>query len=234
MPVCPYTIAELHALIDQLRADPTNQPRTLTGLNAHIANLVADSPALREQLQQMRCVTADGVSVLWAGRRKSPLFRERCNTTDAFRPWLARDDLPASRAILVGGDFVVAAKAAAAIEDASPHLNIVGNVSGYLEDEQILSQLKGMPACDYILVGMGTPKSERMLLSIAAQHPTAIIWHIGGGTITFFAGTAVEAPRWMRRAGVQWIHRLAQDPRGMWRRYLLGNPNFVWRVLRGG
>jgi N-acetylglucosaminyldiphosphoundecaprenol N-acetyl-beta-D-mannosaminyltransferase len=61
--------------------------------------------------------------------------------------------------------------------------------------------------------------------------PEAIAWHIGGGTIMFLAGKLKEAPVWMRRSGLQWLHRLAIEPRRMWRRYLLGNVQFAWSIL---
>jgi N-acetylglucosaminyldiphosphoundecaprenol N-acetyl-beta-D-mannosaminyltransferase len=78
---------------------------------------------------------------------------------------------------------------------------------------------------------MGTPKSERVLHLASKLCPKAIIWHIGGGTVRFYAGTLKEAPAWMRRSGLQWMHRLALEPRRMWKRYVLGNPLFVWRIL---
>ena len=81
---------------------------------------------------------------------------------------------------------------------------------------------------DFVFVGMGTPRSETVLDSLAELAPNAILWHIGGGTIGFYAGTIKEAPIWMRKSGLQWLHRLILEPKRMWKRYILGNCEFVF------
>ena len=87
------------------------------------------------------------------------------------------------------------------------------------------------PDVDLILIGMGSPKSERVATIAAEECPRAVVWHIGGGTIRFLAGTVREAPTLMRRMGLQWLHRLLVEPRRMWRRYLVGNWVFLFSVF---
>ena len=53
-----------------------------------------------------------------------------------------------------------------------------------------------------------------------------------GAFFDFITGEVPRAPEWMNRFGLEWVHRLAQEPKRMWRRYILGNPKFVWRVLK--
>jgi exopolysaccharide biosynthesis WecB/TagA/CpsF family protein len=82
-----------------------------------------------------------------------------------------------------------------------------------------------------LMVAMGNPLQERWI----ARHLTATGARLGVGVGAFFdfsAGVVPRAPAWMNRAGVEWAYRLAQEPRRMWRRYLIGNPLFLARVLR--
>ena len=228
--VRPCTIDELCGFVDSLLANPALRPRTLSGINAHVANLARDDPDFAACLDAMACLSVDGVSFVWAGRRAGGDFRERCNTTEAFRAWLARGGNAVS-AILIGCDEQCATEAARTME-ATGRLRIETTISGWLENEEILGQTASARPVELLLVGMGSPRSERLMPRLAEAMPQAVVWHIGGGTINFYAGRKREAPPWMRRAGLQWLHRLALEPRRMWRRYLIGNPRFVWRALR--
>ena len=77
--------------------------------------------------------------------------------------------------------------------------------------------------------------SSPWLFGAFLLHPSPLVMMIGVGVGAFFdftAGTVSRAPTWMNKAGIEWVYRLAQEPQRMWRRYVLGNPAFLWRVLR--
>jgi exopolysaccharide biosynthesis WecB/TagA/CpsF family protein len=112
------------------------------------------------------------------------------------------------------------------------HCRIVRSYSGFLSEGEYQDILAAHTQIDFVFLGMGSPKSEQ-IAQVATQFcPRAIIWGIGGGTIRIEAGTMTEAPRVWRRLGLQWLHRLGSEPGVLWRRYLLGNPRFVIRMLR--
>jgi exopolysaccharide biosynthesis WecB/TagA/CpsF family protein len=146
--------------------------------------------------------------------------------------------MPPTQALLVGCPPEVAEAAAAEVNRVCTHCRVVRTASGFLADHEYETFFKAHPKVDLIFLGMGTPNSQRIAPIAAAQCPQSVIWHAGAGTIHFYGGTMKEAPEWWRRVGLQWLHRLALDPRAYWRRYLLGNPLFVARILaarlRGG
>lgn len=232
IPCHPVTISEMHEEILRRRLDATARPFTIADINAHISNLARRDAQLRDDLQACDLVVADGMSVVWFGRWLGGNFRERCNQTDALFAWTALPDFPRSTALLVGGTAEQARVAAVALTRDCPHLDVLGSVDGYLDDEAILEQLDAAPATDFILVGLGSPRSERMLLQLAGAFPERIHWHIGGGTILHLADDVERAPAWMRRSGLQWFHRLCMEPRRMWKRYLLGNIAFIGAMVR--
>ena len=85
---------------------------------------------------------------------------------------------------------------------------------------------------DFILLGLSTPRTQRIARIASKQRPDCIVLGIGAGTFKITAGTLKEAPSWMCRSGLQWLYRLLMDPRALWRRYLVGNVLFVLRIIQ--
>jgi N-acetylglucosaminyldiphosphoundecaprenol N-acetyl-beta-D-mannosaminyltransferase len=83
-----------------------------------------------------------------------------------------------------------------------------------------------------IVLGMGMPRQEEIasLLRGVLDHPCTIV--CGGAIIDFLGKKTSRAPLWMRRTGLEWLYRLALEPRRLFRRYVIGNPLFLWRALR--
>jgi len=226
-----YTIPQLLNEIRNLVAKKVEVPRTINCLNAHIYNLAYKMPDLRMILDESRVVAADGMSIVWAARMFGVRIPERCNMTEAFRVFLLDPQMPANRAVMIGCSQSEVEAAAAKVEKLSSHCRIVFGISGFQDATEYRKILANHSNVDFILVGMGSPKSEQMVRLATEICPKAVVWHIGGGTIKFLADTTKEAPLAWRRSGFQWLFRLCQDPRRMWRRYLIGIPLFVCHVL---
>lgn len=213
-------------------SSPERRGATYTYINAHVFNLCWHDDELRSRINSSDLVGADGMAIVWAARALGIDIAERCNILEAFRAFLAEDDMPPSTAILIGGTDAEVERAARTIEADGAHLTITTAVSGYLELGDYADLLDDTDATDLVLIGAGSPKSEAIVDLAHQRWPNALVWHIGGGTVMYYAGSMVEAPAWMRRTGLQWVHRLVSEPRRMWRRYLVGNPTFVARIAR--
>ncbi len=227
-------------LLDEVRlllSDRHLSPRTLFCLNAHIYNIAHRDADLRRILNAARVVSADGMAIVWVSRLFGARIPERCNATEAFRTFLQARNVPSSRAIIVGMSESEVRSAAGSMEKMSTHCRIVEAIPGFLSDADYRMIFSSHTDIDFILLGMGTPKTERIAEIASEASPRAIIWHIGAGTIRILAGTMKEAPVFWRRTGLQWLHRLYCDPVNLWSRYLIGNPLFicriVWARLRG-
>lgn len=221
-------------LLDEIRAllaNPDERPRTVNCVNAHIFNLAWRDSDLAQVLNDSRVLAVDGMSIVWAARLLGVPLKERCNMTEALRAFLADPSFPETRAVLVGGTEETAALAAEEINRRSSHTTVVDSLSGYLDEQAYVSYFRRSPSPDVVFLGIGTPQSERLSHLLSRVQPNALIWHIGGGTILFLSGRLHEAPRWMRRSGLQWMHRLMLEPRRLWKRYLVGNVLFGLRFL---
>lgn len=232
VPCSTHTVSELLSDIRLLLSDRTLAPRTIACVNAHIYNLAECDVQLQRDLNAARVVAADGVGIVWAARCLGIPVRERCNMTEAFHAFLADSTQPTTRVALLGCSPSEAASAAARIEAVCRHCRVVLSGGGYFDEAEYRRMLSHAGDLDMVLLGMGTPKSERLLSVVAEACPLAVVWHIGGGTIRFYAGTLRESPAWLKACGLQWLHRLWLEPLRMWRRYVVGNPRFVRSILR--
>jgi N-acetylglucosaminyldiphosphoundecaprenol N-acetyl-beta-D-mannosaminyltransferase len=221
--------AALHAHL--ATADPSAPTLSLLCVNAHIHNLACDDPGLRQWLGAADVLALDGMSMVWAARRSGATGTVRCNMTEALRAFLGHAAVLPQRALVIGLDEGAAARAGAAINNMSSGLRVIQTMDGYRDVAEYRDAvLSG--TYDIVLVGCGTPRSEAIIAEVAATGRPALAWHVGGGTLRFLAGDDREAPVWMRRSGLQWLHRLLRHPRDLWRRYLVGLPIFAGRVLR--
>ena len=134
-----------------------------------------------------------------------------------------------------GGDCLAdeAERAAGMFREWAPGLKIVYTHHGFLDDPAAVEVGRAIEAADpdLVLVGMGAPRQEARALAWAGEGPARVWWCVGA-LFEYYAGSRRRAPAWVRRAGMEWAVRLALEPRRLWRRYLLGNPLFIFRVIR--
>jgi exopolysaccharide biosynthesis WecB/TagA/CpsF family protein len=151
--------------------------------------------------------------------------------TDLFNAYL-RSDIPKHDCILVGCSTETGEKARNKIHSISKNCNIVECISGYLDLDQLEKILREKYSnIECVFVGMGSPKSELFISTAKKICTSALIWHIGGGTINFLSGEVKEAPLLLRKTGLQWAHRFFKEPRKLWKRYIFGNPEFLFRIF---
>ena len=100
------------------------------------------------------------------------------------------------------------------------------------EDNQAIIKAINEAKPDLLWIGMTAPKQEKW--TYQHWHELDINCHVGtiGAVFDFYAGTAQRAPLWWQHHGLEWLYRLIKEPKRMWRRYVIGNPLFIWNVMR--
>jgi N-acetylglucosaminyldiphosphoundecaprenol N-acetyl-beta-D-mannosaminyltransferase len=205
----------------------------VTYINAMCVNQAADDADYRRCLQSADLVYADGQSVVWAARRFGSPVPERVNAGDFFVEFCRRCAAENLSLFLLGSSAGRAEAAAGRLLGEAPGLSIVGTHHGYLTPENTPHAVAAINAVrpNLLIVGMGVPLQERWLWRHWEEIDVPVAWCVGA-LFDYLAGAFPRAPVWMRRAGLEWLFRLALEPRRLGRRYLIGNPRFVWRVLR--
>jgi N-acetylglucosaminyldiphosphoundecaprenol N-acetyl-beta-D-mannosaminyltransferase len=235
--VTAFSEAELVDRLIELASDrgqPAGQPATTACyVNAHIFNLAWGDAEFRADLQRASLLWPDGVSGRMAMRWAGVAMPDRltgANFFDQFNERLAAAKL---RQFLLGGTEATVARAAERIASRHGPDLVAGFRNGYFppsEDDAVIEQINRSGA-DVLTVGMSSPRQERWIVQYAGRLRPRLLWTVGA-LFDFWAGTERLAPAWMQRAGLEWLFRLTQDFSGKWRRYLLGNPMFLWRLLR--
>lgn len=227
-------------------AQPAELLRTISGwaserrtrrvmyVNAHVVNQSRATPGLGTALRNADLVYCDGYGVRLAARVLNMPVPHRMTGADwiwGLATLCERSDQPI---YLLGSEPPIAREAAARLRRWYPQLDVVGAHHGFFDldsphNERVIEDINAHgPAI--VLVGMGTPKQELWVDRYADRLDGAVVWTVGA-LFDYVSGHMPRAPRWLADNGLEWIFRLAIEPQRMWRRYLLGNPVFLSRVL---
>ncbi len=205
-------------------------------LAAHPTVVARSEPGYRALLTAADLVVPDGapIAVLMRASRRSA---RRVTSTDGFLR-ICADGLPrdARHFFLGGADEAVAGAFRSRVLSTFPELRIAGHVippfRPYEPIELLaLTSLIQQSGADIVWVGVGAPKQEVLAHQLRSLNAAPVIATIGA-TFDFVAGTKARAPACMRAVGLEWLYRLCQEPRRLWRRYVLGNAQFLGGVLR--
>lgn len=206
---------------------------TLTYVNAHCLNLAAEDASYRELLNHTDLVYVDGIGAVWAGR----LFGCRGLKKVTGRNWITelcnRGEQESLRVYLLGARPGVAEAAGKVLGQRYPRLVICGAADGYFRkktEEQVINEICELHP-QVLLVGMGAPTQERWVAKNQHRIPVEVCWSVGA-LFDYLAGLEKPVPTWLERIGMEWAWRLKEDPKGKWRRYGLGIPLFIGRVVR--
>jgi alpha-1,3-mannosyltransferase len=199
--------------------------------NANCLNIACRDLRVRVALGEA-VVFNDGIGVDLASRLLfGAQFPDNLNGTD-FTPYYLRHSRHSLRVYLLGGKPGVAKRAAKVIAEMCPRHEVVGCHDGYFshsDDALIADEIK-VSGANVLLVALGNPDQELWLRT----NFDATGCHLGfavGALFDFIAGEVQRAPVWVRTARLEWVFRLVQEPQRLWRRYVLGNPIFMLRIL---
>lgn len=209
------------------------QQALLAFVNPGCLNIAYTHDAYREVLQHADRVLPDGIGINLGCRLLNQSLLANVNGTDLFPRLCERAAQGAYSLYLLGGQPGVAQLAAEAMQQRYPDLMIAGVQDGYFTDEQepqIIDAINRSGAA-VLLVGFGVPQQELWLARCRTQLQPIVCLGIGG-LFDYYSGRIPRAPVWMREIGMEWSWRLMQEPGRMWKRYLIGNPLFLYRVWR--
>ena len=209
-------------------------PRQVMYANAHVLNQSRETPALRAALESADLVYCDGYGVRLAAKALEAEIPHRMTGADWIWGLAALCEASGQSFYLLGSEPGIAAGAAKRLGEWYPGLEVVGTHHGYFapgspHDERVIEDINRVRP-DIVLVGMGSPKQELWAQRNAHRLDTRVIWTVGA-LLDIVSGHVPRAPAWLADNGLEWIFRLAIEPQRMWRRYLLGNPVFVSRVM---
>lgn len=199
--------------------------------------LAQNDARLQEAYARVSLSLVDGMPVLWASRLLGASLPEKVSGSDLVEPLVARAAASGWRVYLLGGAPGVATAARDAWCRRHPSLSIVGAEGPQIDMDLDPSTRRDVveraraARPDLVLVALGNPKQEHWIHENRELLRPAVLVAVGAA-LDFVAGAVPRAPRWMSDLGLEWLYRLAREPRRLWRRYLLRDPRFVAILLR--
>jgi len=201
------------------------------GVNSATINDIVRNEEFRYTINNADLVHIDGMSVVWALRSFGYTVPERVATPDLADDILAMADRQGLSIFLFGAKESTLSLCQQNIEKKFPNLIISGSRNGYYkpEEEKEIFDLINKARPDILLLGMSSPKKELFFESY--RHKLEARYILGvGGYFDIMSGLIRRAPRWMQDTGLEWLFRLMQEPRRLWKRYLIGIHQFFWLV----
>jgi N-acetylglucosaminyldiphosphoundecaprenol N-acetyl-beta-D-mannosaminyltransferase len=188
---------------------------------------------LRRVIRGCQLVTADGQAVVWAGQVLGQRLPERVTGIDLMHAVLQRSSERGHGVYVLGARAEVLERALGTLREQYPSLRVAGARHGYFRAEEEAAIVEGIreAAPDVLFVALETPAKELFLARHRDRLQVPFVMGVGGA-VDILGGVRRRAPRWMQRLGLEWAYRLAQDPRRLAGRYVVGNTRFTWLVVR--
>src|ERR687892_232608 len=216
------------------RGHANGRARIVHQCNAYNLLLASKDPTYQTVMNRGDLNLPDGWPAVWAGRRLGVPVGERVAGADLCDAVFRRGIQTGLRHFFYGGTEATLERLVAHLRRNYPGIEIAGVYAPPFrpltrsERGRITALVNGARP-DVVWVGLGTPKQDYWMDEFRDRLDAGVLVGVGA-VFDFLSGTKRRAPRWMQRSGLEWLHRLASEPRRLWRRYLLGNPEFVLRV----
>jgi N-acetylglucosaminyldiphosphoundecaprenol N-acetyl-beta-D-mannosaminyltransferase len=195
------------------------------------------SAEVRGLVGEADLVVADGMPLIWAGGLQRTPFPERVAGSTLVVTLTGAAEAAGASIFLLGGSPGTADAAVLKLRELHPQMRVAGTLCpplGFECDEEWRAQIDEAlleAAPDIVYVGLGFPKQERLITELRDLLPSA--WFLSCGiSFSFICGDVHRAPVVVQRLGLEWLHRLAQEPRRLYRRYLVNGIPFLFVLLR--
>lgn len=216
------------------------QGKTLINtINAHSYNTAQKDALFAEALMRGDVLIPDGASIVkacrWIGAKSRP--KERVAGWDLFQFEMGELNRRGGKCFFMGSSPKVLDRIKARVAVVYPNITVESYSPPYKskfseEDNRAIIAAINASDPDLLWIGMTAPKQEKW--TYEHWRELDIRCHVGtiGAVFDFFAGTYKRAPQWWQEHSLEWLYRLVKEPRRMWRRYVLGNPLFLWNMWK--
>lgn len=187
---------------------------------------------LKESVEACDIINIDGMGVVLGARFLGNDVPERVAGVDLFYNLIGMSEQEGFPVFLLGATSDVVEETTRRLQAQHPKLNLAGFHHGYFwdDEEAVVNQIKQSGA-KLLFVAITSPKKENFINKWQDRLGVDFVMGVGG-TFDVVAGKVNRAPMWMQNYGLEWLYRVVQEPRRMWKRYLVTNSKFAWYLLR--
>lgn len=236
-------ITILNTTIDVLNSQQTidlveeyikqKEPLHLMGVNADKINELNENERLKQIVNSCGIINADGASVIKASRYLGKPLPERVAGIDLMQSLVKLCEQKGYSVYLLGAKQVVVEKTAEVLKKDYSKLKLVGLHNGYFTEEQwseISREIK-LANPDIVFVGITSPMKEYLIEFLQEDGNDSVFMGVGG-SFDVISGNIPRAPKWMQKSGLEWLFRVIQEPKRLFKRYFVGNWIFIKNVSK--
>lgn len=189
---------------------------------------------LRQSVNESDLINADGQAVVWASRFLGKPLKERVAGIDLMENLVELAAKKNYKIFLFGAKEEIVKKVVSIYEEKHSKQLIAGYRNGYFskEEEPSIAQEISASGAQLLFVAISSPTKENFLYRYRNELSSLNFIMGVGGSFDVVAGLTKRAPVWMQKAGLEWFYRFIQEPKRMWKRYLVGNSKFIGLVLK--
>ena len=233
----------LNTVIDVLDTDETVklvekyvQTKTalhLMGVNADKVNEINENEIMKRSVNSCGIINSDGASIVMASRYLKKPLPERVAGIDLMEQLIRLSEAKGYTVYLLGAKQVVVAKTAEVLVEKYPKLRIIGFRNGYFQKsewQEISNELKEKKP-DFVFVGITSPIKEYLIEYLQNDGNNSVFMGVGG-SFDVISGMIPRAPLWMQKANLEWLFRVIQEPKRLFKRYFFGNLQFIMSVIK--
>lgn len=209
------------------------EPLHLMGVNADKINELNENERLKQIVNSCGIINADGASVIMAGKFLGCSLPERVAGVDLMESLVKLSAEKNYSIYFLGAKQQVVEKAAEVLRNKYPNLNIVGIHNGYFKENDwtIISEELKEKAPSFVFVGITSPLKEYLIEYLQNKGCKSVFMGVGG-SFDVISGYILRAPMWMQKANLEWLFRVIQEPRRLFKRYFIGNGKFIKAVIK--
>lgn len=226
-------VLTLNETIDMVEYYVKNKkPLHLMGVNADKINMLSVNPKLKEIVNNCGIINADGASVVLASKFLGKALPERVAGIDLMQDLVGLSEKKGYSIYLLGAKQEIVEKTAEVLVKKHPKLNIVGIKNGYFSEDEwplIYEELKDVNP-DFVFVGITSPIKEYLVDYMQKQGLKSVFMGVGG-SFDVISGSIPRAPKWMQKCNLEWLFRVIQEPKRLFKRYFIGNFKFVQNII---
>ena len=219
-------------LIDQAVSDGKHIHHSV--VNAGKIVLMQKDVQLRESVNSADLINADGQAVIWASKLLGKPLKERVAGIDLMQNLVELAHQKNYKIYCLGAKEEVVSKVVSHYKEKYSPKIIAGYRNGYFtkEEEPKIAKEIAESGANILLVAITSPKKENFLYENRETLKVVNFIMGVGGSFDVVSGLVKRAPLWMQRSGLEWFYRLIQEPKRMWKRYLIGNSKFIFLILK--
>lgn len=232
----------MDTIIDVLNVDETVElvdkyvksktPLHLMGVNADKINEVNQNERMKEIVNSCGIINADGASVVLASKFLKKPLPERVAGIDLMQKLVELSERKGYSIYLLGAKQKVVEQTSQVLKNKHPNLNIIGIHNGYFNDSQWneVAKILMENQPDFVFVGITSPTKEYLIEYLQSKGLQSVFMGVGG-SFDVISGNIPRAPLWMQKANLEWLFRVIQEPKRLFKRYFVGNIIFIKRVI---